>query len=77
MLSSGLSSERAIRVNIEIIRAFVRLRELINTNQDLAKKLIELERKYDGQFKTVFEAIRQIMEPSISNPRRKIGITQD
>jgi hypothetical protein len=77
MLSSVLNSESAIKVNIEIVRAFVRLREMAATNKDLAKKLIDLERKYDGQFKTVFEAIRQIMQPTIEPTRRKIGIRQD
>jgi hypothetical protein len=77
MLSSVLSSEGAIKVNIEIMRAFVRLREMVATNKDLAKKLIDLERKYDGQFKTVFEAIRQIMQPTIQTTRRKIGIRQE
>ena len=63
MLSSVLSSERAIEVNVEIMRAFVKLRQLLSTHKDLAKKLEELEKKYDGQFKIVFEAIRRLMLP--------------
>jgi len=61
MLSSVLNSERAIKVNIEIMRAFVRLRQILASNKDLAKRLDELEKKYDAQFKIVFEAIRQLM----------------
>lgn len=72
MLSSVLNSERAIRVNIEIVRAFVRLRGLLAANAGLARRLDELERKYDAQFKGVFEAIRQLMAPPVP-PRRRIG----
>ena len=63
MLSSVLNSERAIQVNIEIMRAFVRLRSLLASHKDLAAKLQSLEKKYDGQFKVVFEAIRELMKP--------------
>ena len=72
MLSSILSSDRAIVVNIQIMRTFVKLREMISTHKDLAKKLSELEKKYDGQFQIVFEAIRQIVEVE-EKPRKKIG----
>lgn len=72
MLSSVLRSPRAVRVNIEIMRAFVRLRELIATNRDLARRLDELEKRYDAQFKGVFDAIRQLMAPS-KKSRRSIG----
>src|SRR5574342_507952 len=72
MLSSVLNSERAAQVNIEIMRAFVRLRELIATNRDLAQRLDELERRYDAQFRGVFEAIRQLMATP-ERPRRSIG----
>ena len=64
MLSSVLRSEHAVLVNIEIMRAFVRLRQLLASHKDLAKKLEELEKKYDGQFKIVFEAIRKLMTPT-------------
>ena len=64
MLSGVLNSPRATHVNIEIMRAFVRLRRLILANADLAKKLIDLERKYDAQFKVVFDAIRDLMAPT-------------
>lgn len=63
MLSSVLRSKRAVCVNIEIIRAFVRLRKLLASHADLARRLDELEKKYDGQFKIVFEAIRELMRP--------------
>ena len=63
MLSSVLRSPRAIAVNVEIMRAFVRLREMIASHTDLARKLNTLEKKYDKQFKAVFEAIRELMAP--------------
>jgi len=63
MLSSVLNSERAVQVNIAIMRAFVKLRELIATHKDLARKLSDIEKKYDAQFKVVFDAIRQLMTP--------------
>jgi phage regulator Rha-like protein len=72
MLSSVLNSKRAVLVNIEIMRAFVRLREILATHKDLARKLEELEQKYDKQFQIVFEAIRQLMAPSDS-PKRRVG----
>jgi hypothetical protein len=65
MLSSVLRSKRAIQVNIAIMRAFVRLREMIGSNKTLARRLNELEKKYDAKFRVVFEAIRELMtEPS-------------
>ncbi len=63
MLSSVLHSKRAVQVNIAIMRAFVKLRELLATHKDLALKLDALEKKYDAQFQVVFEAIRKLMEP--------------
>ena len=63
MLSSVLKSKRAIAVNIEIMRAFVQLKRMMATNQDLSRKLDALEGKYDRQFKMVFDAIRALMEP--------------
>lgn len=63
MLSSVLKSERAIQVNISIMRAFALLRSMLASHADLARKLEALERKYDGQFRVVFEAIRDLMEP--------------
>ena len=62
MLSSVLHSEQAIMVNVQIMKAFVRLRELLETHKDLAKKLLELEKKYDARFRVVFKAIRKLME---------------
>jgi len=72
MLSSVLNSERAIAVNIEIMRAFVRLREMVASHKELAKKLQELEKKYDAQFKVVFDAIHTLLEPP-KKPKRRIG----
>lgn len=72
MLSSVLNSEKAIEVNILIMRAFMKLREMIASNKDLAKKFEELEKKYDTQFKIVFDAIRQLMAPPEPKPK-KIG----
>ena len=72
MLSSVLNSKRAIQVNIAIMRTFVRLREMISSNKALARRLNELEKKYDGQFRIVFEAIRELMtEPDPKS--RRIG----
>jgi len=64
MLSSVLHSRRAIQVNVAIMRAFVKLREMLTAHKDLAKRLDEMERKYDAQFKVVFDAIRQLMAPT-------------
>lgn len=72
MLSSVLHSEQAIRVNIEIVRAFVRLRQMLATHAELARKLDLLERKYDARFRSVFDAIRALMAAE-SRPRRRIG----
>ena len=72
MLSSVLRSKRAVQVNIAIMRAFVRMRELVTTHKDLAGKLDALERKYDRQFKVVFDAIRQLMEPD-KPPKQRLS----
>lgn len=72
MLSSVLHSKRAIQVNIEIMRAFLRLREIIASHKELAQKLEDLEKKYDAQLKVVFDAIRQLMKTP-EKPRREIG----
>jgi hypothetical protein len=71
MLSSVLNSERAIKANIEIMRAFVKLRQILASNKELAKRLDELENKYDAQFKVVFGAIRKLMAPSEPEPPKK------
>ena len=73
MLSSVLRSQRAVQVNIEIMRAFVRPRAMVSSVKDLARKLDALEQKYDAQFKTVFDAMRQLMEPVSASSRRPIG----
>jgi hypothetical protein len=72
MLSSALRSERAVQVNVEIMRAFVRMRALLGQHQDLARRIDALERKYDRTFKSVFEAIRELMRP-VGGTGRKIG----
>jgi hypothetical protein len=76
MLSSVLKSRRAVQVNIEIMRTFVRLRRILASHAELARKLDALENKYDAQFKIVFDAIRQLMatpEPEPEPPKRRIG----
>jgi DnaJ-domain-containing protein 1 len=72
MLSSVLRSERAVRANIEIMRAFVRLRRILATHAELARKLDELERRYDTRFREVLAALRALMT-SEASPRRPIG----
>jgi hypothetical protein len=72
MLSSVLRDDRAVQVNIAIMRAYVRLREMLGTNADLAHKLEVVEKKYDGPFRLVFDAIRQLMAPT-SKPAREMG----
>ena len=69
MAANVLNSERAVQASVEVVRAFVRLRQMLASNAELAHKLEELERKYDRQFKVVFDAIRQLMTPS--EPKRK------
>lgn len=76
MLSGVLRSARAVQVNIAIMRAFVRLRQMLASNAELARKLADMEKKYDGQFKMVFDALRQLMSPSAATadkPKREIG----
>ena len=72
MLSSVLRSKRAVQVNIEIMRAFVRLRKMLSVHKDLDRRLDALEGKYDKQFKIVFDAIRALMKET-ERPKRKIG----
>lgn len=76
MLSSVLRSKRAVAVNVEIMRTFVRLRALLVDHEDLARKLAALEKKYDGQFRIVFDALRVLMTPP-SAPRRQIGFRKE
>jgi len=73
MLSSVLRSDRAIQVNIEIMRAFVRLRQMLASNAELSRKLATLEKRYDIQFKAVFDAIRELMTPLEPRKKRPIG----
>ena len=76
MLSSVLRSSRSVQVNIQIMRAFVRLRQLLASHEELAAKLVALEAKYDGDFQVVFEAINQLMTPGNTSQRR-IGFNLD
>lgn len=75
MLSSVLRSKRAVMVNIEIMRAFVKLRRILADHRELAQKIDELERRYDEQFAVVFEALRELMMPALP-PGRRIGFDQ-
>jgi hypothetical protein len=77
MLSSVLNSERAIHVNIEIMRAFVRLRKMLSSNKELARKLDALEKKYDEHFKIVFDAIRELMTSPAQTKKGKIGFRRE
>ncbi|MGA3083769.1 MAG: ORF6N domain-containing protein [Thermodesulfobacteriota bacterium] len=72
MLSSVLNSPKAVQVNIEIMRAFVRLRQMLLSHVELARKIEAMEKKYDSQFKVVFDALRALMTPPVK-PKRKIG----
>jgi len=76
MLSSVLNSKRAIQVNIEIMRAFAKIREMILSYRELQKKINEMEQKYDKNFSAVFEALRELITPP-EKPRRRIGFKQD
>lgn len=76
MLSSVLRSPRAVRVNVEIMRTFVRLRRMLQANAELARKLEELEKKYDAQFRVIFDAIRELMAPRVKQKKR-IGFGGD
>jgi hypothetical protein len=79
MLSSVLNSEQAVQVNIAIMRAFVKLREIVATHKELAQKIAELEQKFqmhDAQIVAVFDAIRQLIEPKPVPPKRRIGFPQ-
>ena len=76
MLSSVLKSTRAVQVNIEVMRTFVRLRRILTENADLSRRLDELEQHYDEQFKSVFDALRQLMNPP-QKQGRSIGFVQD
>ena len=74
MLSSVLRSDRAVQVNIQIMRTFYKLRKLLSTHEDLKKKIESMEKKYDQQFQVVFEAIKQLIDEE-SKPKKKIGFT--
>jgi hypothetical protein len=73
MLSGVLNSDRAIAVNIQIMRAFIQLRRMLLTNVDLRHKIEEMEKKYDGQFRVVFDALRKLLEPPPEKAKKIIG----
>jgi hypothetical protein len=77
MLSGVLNSKRAIEVNIQIMRTFVKLRRMIISNKELARKLKELEKKYDAQFKVAFNAIKKLMTLSEKKTKRITGFRQE
>jgi hypothetical protein len=72
MLANVLNSERAAQTSVQVVRAFVKLRQMLASNAELARKLAAMEKKYDSQFKVVFDAIRQLMSPA-AKPKREIG----
>ena len=71
MLSSVLKSRRAILVNIHIMRAFAKIRQMISSHKDLQRKIDDMERKYDGQFKVVFDALKKLLNPPEQFPKVK------
>jgi len=77
MAASVLNTPLAVAVSVQVVRAFVKLREMISTHKDLAKKLEDLEQKYDSQFKMVFDAIRQLMTPPEPKKKRAIGFGRE
>jgi len=77
MAASVLNTSRAVEVGLYVVRAFVSLREAFLNNADLARRLTEMEKKYDRQFKVVFDAIRELMRPPEPAKRRRIGFVQD
>lgn len=76
MLSSVLKSQQAIDVNIEIMRTFVQIRQMLSSNKELKQKLNALEQKYDGQFKAIFEAMHQLMAPTEIKKKKAIGFKE-
>lgn len=77
MLANVLKSLRAVQASIQVVRAFIRLREMLLSHKELAQKLNQLEKKYDSQFRIVFDAIRQLMEPPPEKPKRPMGFIRD
>lgn len=77
MAASVLNTPLAVEMSVQVVRAFVKLREMISTHKELAKKLEDLEQKYDSQFKMVFDAIRQLMTPPEPKKKRTIGFGRE
>jgi hypothetical protein len=76
MVANVLNSHVAVHASIQVVRAFIRLREIMTTHKDLVQKLKQMEKKYDQKFKVVFDAIRELMVSPISSPKRQIGFIQ-
>jgi len=77
MLANVLNSKVAVRASVQVVRAFVKLREVLATHRELAHKIAEMEEKYDERFRAVFAAIKKLMEPPVLPPKRRIGFTPD
>ncbi len=77
MAANVLKTPTAVTTSVQVVRAFVRLREMLATHKQLAHRLDELEKKYDAQFRVVFDAIRQLMAPPPTSPKRRIGFRVD
>lgn len=77
MAANVLKTPTAVTTSVQVVRTFVRLREMLATHKELARRLNELEKKYDAQFKVVFDAIRQLMAPPPATPKRRIGFRVD
>jgi hypothetical protein len=73
MLASVLNSKVAVEASIQVVRAFIRIRTILAAHKELARKLEELERKYDARFKVVFDTLRQLMAPPAESPQHPIG----
>jgi hypothetical protein len=76
MAANILNSPRAVETSISVVRAFLRLRTMALSVEELSRKVAALERKYDEQFRIVFDAVRQLLEPSHEPPKRRIGFHQ-
>ena len=76
MAATVLNSKQAVAMSVYVVRTFIRLRQMLSTHKDLARKLVDMEKKYDSQFKVVFDAIRQLMKPD-EPKKRKIGFGRE
>lgn len=76
MVATVLNSKQAVAMSVYVVRTFIRLRQMLSTHKDLARKLADMEKKYDAQFKVVFDAIRQLMSPALPK-KGKIGFVRE